>query len=100
MSEKSLKRRTRVRTKLRRKSIGRPRLSVFRSHQNIYAQVIDDAKGATLAAASTLEKDIAGGKGATRMPRPRSAKQLPSGQRPLASSRSCSTEAITCFMAA
>jgi len=66
MTQKSLKRRTRVRTKLRRKSTGRPRLSVFRSHQNIYAQVIDDTKGATLDAASTLEKDIAGGKGSNK----------------------------------
>ena len=66
MTEKSIKRRTRVRAKLRRKSVGRPRLSVFRSHQNIYAQVIDDAKGATLAAASTLEKDIVGGKGGNK----------------------------------
>ncbi|HYG28255.1 MAG TPA: 50S ribosomal protein L18, partial [Caulobacteraceae bacterium] len=34
---------------------GRPRLSVFRSSKNIYAQIIDDARGVTLAAASTLE---------------------------------------------
>jgi large subunit ribosomal protein L18 len=39
---------------------GRPRLSVHRSSKNIYAQVIDDAKGVTLAAASTLEKDLQG----------------------------------------
>ena len=36
----------------------RPRLSVFRSSKNIYAQVIDDVNGKTLASASTLEKDI------------------------------------------
>jgi large subunit ribosomal protein L18 len=36
---------------------GRPRLSVFRSSKQIYAQIIDDAKGVTLVAASTLEKD-------------------------------------------
>ena len=43
----------------------RPRLSVFRSDKNIYAQVIDDAKGVTVASASTLEKDFktAGKKG-------------------------------------
>ena len=39
---------------------GRPRLSVHRSSKNIYAQIIDDAKGHTLAAASTLEKDLKG----------------------------------------
>ena len=37
---------------------GRPRLSVFRSNQHIYAQVIDDAQGRTVATASTLEKDL------------------------------------------
>ncbi|MGL4736384.1 MAG: 50S ribosomal protein L18 [Cellulosilyticaceae bacterium] len=36
----------------------RPRLAVFRSEQHIYAQIIDDVKGVTLAAASTVEKDI------------------------------------------
>ncbi|HEY5071470.1 MAG TPA: 50S ribosomal protein L18 [Caulobacteraceae bacterium] len=45
----------RVRTRLRKMASGRPRLSVFRSAKNIYAQVIDDAKGVTLAAASSLE---------------------------------------------
>ena len=37
---------------------GRPRLSVFRSGRHIYAQVIDDGKGVTVAAASTVEKDM------------------------------------------
>jgi large subunit ribosomal protein L18 len=45
----------RVRTRLRKMSSGRPRLSVFRSAKNIYAQVIDDERGVTLAAASSLE---------------------------------------------
>jgi large subunit ribosomal protein L18 len=36
----------------------RPRLSVFRSHKHIYAQLIDDSKGTTLAASSTLNKEI------------------------------------------
>ncbi|CAI9120105.1 50S ribosomal protein L18 [Brytella acorum] len=52
------RRRQRLRFQLRRKSGGRPRLSVFRSGKNIYAQVIDDAAGVTLASASTLEKDL------------------------------------------
>ena len=48
----------RVRARLKRVSAGRPRLSVFRSAKNIYAQIIDDAKGVTLAAASSLEKAL------------------------------------------
>jgi large subunit ribosomal protein L18 len=55
-------RRTRsVRRTIKRVANGRPRLSVFRSSQHIYAQVIDDGKGVTLAAASTLEKDVRSG---------------------------------------
>ncbi|ABL68887.1 MULTISPECIES: 50S ribosomal protein L18 [Paracoccus] len=52
------KRRLRVRNKLRKISDGRPRLSVHRSSKNISVQVIDDVKGVTLAAASSLEKDL------------------------------------------
>jgi large subunit ribosomal protein L18 len=52
------RRRERLRYQLRQKSHGRPRLSVFRSEQNIYAQVIDDAQGRTLAAASSLDKNL------------------------------------------
>jgi len=48
----------RNRTQLKKKSVGRPRLSVHRTNQHIYAQIIDDVKGATLVAASTLEKDL------------------------------------------
>jgi large subunit ribosomal protein L18 len=51
----SLKRAQRTRTRLRKLANGRPRLSVFRSSKNIYAQVIDDERGVTLAAASSLE---------------------------------------------
>ncbi len=62
--ELQTRRRSRVRRGLRRKSSGRPRLSVFRSNKHIYAQVIDDLAGVTLASASTLDKDLrAAGKG-------------------------------------
>ena len=54
------KRRRRNRTALRARGSGRPRLSIHRSGRHIYAQIIDDAKGVTIAAASSLE----GGKGA------------------------------------
>lgn len=52
------KRRMRVRNKLRKVNAGRPRLSVHRSNKNISVQLIDDVRGITLAAASTLEKDL------------------------------------------
>lgn len=54
------RRRSRLRFQLKMKSAGRPRLSVFRSGRHIYAQVIDDAAGRTVASASTLEKDLRG----------------------------------------
>jgi large subunit ribosomal protein L18 len=52
------RRKARVRRTLRAAANGRPRLSVFRSSKHIYAQVIDDAKGLTIVAASSLEKDL------------------------------------------
>ena len=52
------RRKARVRRTLRVAANGRPRLSVFRSSKHIYAQLIDDAKGLTIAAASSLEKDL------------------------------------------
>ena len=52
------RRKQRVRTQIRRKSRGRVRLSVFRSSKHIYAQIIDDDRGVTVAAASSLEKDL------------------------------------------
>ena len=55
-------RKARVRKALAARGNLRPRLSVFRSSKNIYAQVIDDAKGVTVAAASSLEKDFKTGK--------------------------------------
>jgi large subunit ribosomal protein L18 len=54
------RRQQRVRTSLRKNSGSRLRLSVFRSGLHIYAQIIDDAAGNTLAAASTVEKDVKG----------------------------------------
>ena len=53
-----VRRKQRTRTKLRKRAGGRPRFSVFRSNKNIYAQIIDDRNGRTLASASTLEKDV------------------------------------------
>ena len=53
-----IRRRARLRYQIRRKAHGRPRLSVFRAERNIHAQVIDDSKGHTLAAASSLDQDL------------------------------------------
>jgi large subunit ribosomal protein L18 len=59
MAKNSTERRAaRVRRAIRKAANGRARLSVFRSSKNIYAQVIDDAAGKTVAAASSLEKDL------------------------------------------
>jgi large subunit ribosomal protein L18 len=53
------RRKARIRRTLKKNNVaGRPRLSVFRSSKNIYAQVIDDVKGVTVAAASSLEADL------------------------------------------
>lgn len=54
------RRQRRVRGELKEAGGGRPRLSVHRSSRHIYAQVINDANGHTVAAASTLEKDLKG----------------------------------------
>lgn len=59
------RRRRRVRSALRARAAGKPRLSVHRSGRHIYAQVIDDAAGKTLAAASSLDKDLKVKTGAT-----------------------------------
>jgi large subunit ribosomal protein L18 len=59
------RRRQRVRTSLRKRGGIRPRLSVHRSGKHIYAQVIDDAQGRTVASASTIDKDVKGKVGAT-----------------------------------
>ena len=60
------RRRERLRFQLRQKSHGRPRLSVFRSGRHIYAQIIEDANGKTLAAASSVDADGKAKKGSTK----------------------------------
>ena len=56
------KRHDRIRLRLEG-SASRPRLAVFRSNSHIYAQVIDDSSGRTLAAASSVEKELRGSSG-------------------------------------
>jgi large subunit ribosomal protein L18 len=51
------RRKARIRRSIRARAYGKPRLSVFRSSKQIYAQIIDDEQGATLVAACSLEKD-------------------------------------------
>ena len=58
--EAAERRLARVRRSIKKVSNGRPRLSVFRSSKQIYAQIIDDVRGVTVAAASTIEKDVKG----------------------------------------
>lgn len=60
------RRRQRVRAKLRSQIAGRPRLSVHRTGRHIYAQVIDDSKGMTVASASTLDKASKAKNGSTK----------------------------------
>jgi large subunit ribosomal protein L18 len=64
MADSKARRTARVRHTLKRAAYGRPRLSVFRSSKHIYAQIIDDTKGLTLASASSMEKDVRGKTGA------------------------------------
>ncbi len=56
-NKQALRRVARVRRAVKARANGKPRLSVHRSSKQIYAQIIDDAKGETLVAASSLEKD-------------------------------------------
>jgi large subunit ribosomal protein L18 len=57
------RRERRTRYRVKKFGIGRPRLSVYRSGKHIYAQVIDDEQGVTVAAASTLDKTLRDNKG-------------------------------------
>jgi large subunit ribosomal protein L18 len=58
VSDRTARRQAKVRRNVRRAAGDRKRLSVFRSSKHIYAQVIDDVKGETLASASSLEKEM------------------------------------------
>jgi len=63
MALTKLERRSRIRMRIRKKISGtaeKPRLAVFRSNKQIYVQVVDDLKGATLLSASSKEKEVAG----------------------------------------
>src|ERR1044072_6327063 len=60
VKDRTLRRKATVRRAVKLSASGRARLSVFRSSKHIYAQVIDDVKGVTVAAASSLEKDMRG----------------------------------------
>jgi large subunit ribosomal protein L18 len=55
------RRKQRTRSRIRKAGAGRPRLSVFRSNKNIYAQVIDDLQGNTVVSASSMEKELRDG---------------------------------------
>ncbi len=62
MSLDKIKRRERIKMRIRKTvsgTAGRPRMTVFRSNKQIYAQLVDDISGVTLAAASSLDKEIA-----------------------------------------
>src|SRR5215813_3147421 len=60
VADRTLRRTAKVRRNVRRAAGSRARLSVFRSSKHIYAQVIDDTDGRTVASASSLEKDMRG----------------------------------------
>ena len=92
-----LKRHKRVRAKISG-TPEMPRLNVFRSEANIYAQVIDDVNGVTLASASSLDKAIEGyGGNIAALPL---ASWWPSAPRPRVSRLSCLTAAAICTTAA
>jgi large subunit ribosomal protein L18 len=58
VADRTARRTAKVRRNIRRAAGDRARLSIFRSSKHIYAQVIDDGKGETIASASSLEKDM------------------------------------------
>jgi large subunit ribosomal protein L18 len=58
VKDRGERRTARVRRTVKRAGGGRARLSIFRSSEHIYAQIIDDEKGETLAAASSIEKEM------------------------------------------
>jgi len=60
VADRTLRRTAKVRRNIRAAAGARARLSVFRSSKHIYAQVIDDTKGETVASASSLEKEMRG----------------------------------------
>jgi large subunit ribosomal protein L18 len=62
LTDRTARRRATVRRKVKLAGAGRPRLSVFRSSKQIYAQLIDDVKGVTLASASSVEKPMREGR--------------------------------------
>ena len=91
-----IKRHKRVRAKISG-TPERPRLNVFRSEKNIYAQIIDDVAGNTLVAASSLDKRSKATAATRLLPAPLASWSL-SAPRPRASTWSCSTAAVTCTM--
>ncbi len=92
-----LKRHKRVRAKLSG-TPERPRLNVFRSEKNIYAQVIDDVAGNTLVSASSLDKEIEGNGGNKTAARA-VGKLVAERCKAKGIDRSCSTAAATCITA-
>ena len=88
-----VKRHTRVRGKISG-TPERPRLNVFRSNANIYAQIIDDVNGVTLVSASTLDKDFEGAAGNKEAAR-KVARPWRSAPWPRALKKSCSIAAAT-----
>ena len=60
LAKQNQRRQYRVRNRVIRDAHGRPRLSIFRSNRHMYAQIVDDAAGKTLVAASTVESELAG----------------------------------------
>ncbi len=101
-NEALLRRKARVRRALKATANGRPRLSVFRSSKQIYVQVIDDAAGRTLAAASSLDKDLKASlkTGADKAAARPWASSSPSAPRLRVSPRSSSTARATSSTAA